>query len=309
MSPLPFAVLGASSFSGRALCENLRRRGIGYMPFARPGFDINRDQAELVAAIAAARCSTVVNFVALNMVAESWEYATQYYRTNVVALAELVERLRPVPTLRKFVQVSTPEVYGDTDQVLYEDHPYRPSTPYAVSRAAADMNLMAYHKAYGFPVVFMRSVNVYGPGQQPYRIIPKTILCILSGRKLPLHGGGTSVRSFIHIADAMQAVFLAAAAGRAGEVYHTSTARQTSIRELVGLICAKMGARFEDVVEIAEERTGKDPAYLLDSSKARAELRWRDEVDLERGLDETIAWFRRAAVNPGGASLDYQHRP
>ena len=101
----------------------------------------------------------------------------------------------------EYFHVSTPEVYGSCQEPIRENTNYNPSTPYSVSRAAADMSLMSFWKAYKFPVAFTRSVNVYGPGQQLYRIVPRTILFFLTGRKLQLHGGGHLVCSFIHIRD------------------------------------------------------------------------------------------------------------
>ncbi len=128
------------------------------------------------------------------------------------------------------MQASTPEVYGNTSGVIREDAPFNPSTPYAISKAACDMNLLAFHKAYGFPVAFTRAANVCGPGQALYRIIPKTILCMLTGRKLRLEGGGTSVRSFIHIRDVVDATLRICRDGTPGGIYHLSTDQRESIR-------------------------------------------------------------------------------
>ena len=108
--------------------------------------------------------------------------------------------------LDQFIRISTPEVYGSTSKVISEDHPYSPSTPYAISQMATDTSLMAFHNNLGFPVAITRAANYYGPGQQLYRIVPKTILSILKGTKLNLHGGGKSVRAFIHAKDSADGV-------------------------------------------------------------------------------------------------------
>lgn len=307
-----FIVVGASSFSGKAFLEYLRAIGAHAVGLSRPHCDLNTEagRAMVVDTVIAEQADYVVNFAALNMVAESWKYAADYYRTNVIGVTELAESLRRrVPGLKKFVQVSTPEVYGNTEDVLTPGAPYRPSTPYAVSRAAADMHLEAMHAAYRFPVCFTRTVNVYGPGQQPYRIIPKTVLKILRGERLKLHGGGMSTRSFIHIKDVAAAISLVAERGVPGEVYHAATPVQTSIRSLVHKVCDIMGEKFDDVVTDDHERLGKDRAYQLDYSKTMDALSWRPLIYIGHGLKGAVLWFEEHAADYAADSLEYEHRP
>src|SRR5207245_8557556 len=125
--------------------------------------------------------------------------------TDAVSTVGVHARLRAFNFLKKYVHITTPEVYGSTVGFIDESAPFNPSTPYAVSRAAGDMSLKTYHANYGFPVVYTRAANVFGPGQQLYRIVPRTILSIKLGRKLQLDGGGSSQRSFIHISDVSDA--------------------------------------------------------------------------------------------------------
>jgi dTDP-glucose 4,6-dehydratase len=211
--------------------------------------------------------------------------------------------------LKRYVHVTTPEVYGSTSGDVREDAPFNPSTPYAVSRAAADMSLRTYHAAYGFPVAFTRAANVYGAGQQLYRIVPRTVLNARLGRKLQLHGGGTSERSFIHVMDVADATYRIAVDGRNGETYHISTPRLISIRALVEMICAQIGVRFDDVVEVVGERLGKDAAYRLDSRKLRAELGWSDRISLESGIAETAQWVDRHLDELAKMPASYVHKP
>jgi dTDP-glucose 4,6-dehydratase len=250
-----------------------------------------------------------VNFVAQGMVAESWLQPEHWYQTNIVANVLLHDRLRRFDFLKKYVHVSTPEVYGSCRGNVTEDAPFNPSTPYAASRAGCELHLRTFIRNYRFPAVFTRSANVFGPGQQLYRIIPRTILYILLGRKLPLHGGGHSVRSFIHIRDVANGTLRVAREGEIGEAYHFSTTRNISIRKVVEMICDMMGAKFDDVAEVVDDRPGKDEAYLLDSSKARSLLRWKDEVELEAGIRETIAWVRDNIDTLKQQPLDYIHKP
>jgi len=270
--------------------------------------DINRDSDAIAQSCKTFKASYVVNFAAQSMVAQSWENPVDWYETNVVGHVKLHEGLRKLPDLRMYLHASTPEVYGSCSGTVKEDYAFNPSTPYAASKAACDLHLMTFFKHYKFPVVFTRAANVYGPGQQLYRIIPRTALCIASGKSLELHGGGHSIRSFIHMRDVSDATLKILTKGSAGEAYHISTSRFISIRDLVTMICQKMGANFENVVKVADERPGKDAAYLLDSTKLSSQLGWREKVSLEDGVQETIDWIKANLNELKSAEWDYVHK-
>jgi dTDP-glucose 4,6-dehydratase len=242
------------------------------------------------------------------MVGESWQNPGDWFTTNVVSTIKFHDELRKCDFLERYVHVSTPEVYGSCSGFVQEDFPFNPSSPYAVSRAAADMSLRTYRAAYNFPVVTTRAANVYGPCQQLYRIIPRTILFILLGRKLQLHGGGVSTRSFIHIRDVCDATYKIMLNGQNGNDYHISTNYVVSIRLLVERICSKLDVKFEDYVELVGERLGKDSAYLLDSTKLRTELEWQDHITLDEGLDECISWVRANIDVLKALPSDYIHK-
>ena len=324
-------VIGSNSFSGASFVAYLLDQGLdvigtsrspephrAFLPYRWGGkdkafrfhrIDLNHDLDALESLLRAERPGHVVNFAAQSMVGESWKNPDHWMMTNVVSTVRLHECLRHLDFLDRYVHVTTPEVYGSTEGFVREDAPFNPSTPYAVSRAAGDMSLRTYFAAYGFPVVFTRAANVFGPGQQLYRIIPRTILFLKLGRKLELHGGGVSERSFIHMRDVSDATWRIARHGRLGETYHISTDRQVSIRRLVDMICARLGATFEDAVELVGERLGKDSAYRLDSSKLRKELGWLDRISLEDGLDQTIEWLNRFFDELKKQPLQYVHKP
>ena len=326
-----YLVLGSNSFSGASFVDYLLERGASVVGVSRsrephPAFlpyrwhdrdnsfcfyqlDLNSDLLRIMDVVHAERPDYVINFASQSMVAESWKNPDHWFMTNVVSTVCLHEQLRHCGFLRKYVHVSTPEVYGSTDGLVKEDAAFNPSTPYAVSRAAADMSLRTFFQAYKFPVVFTRAANVYGPGQQPYRIIPRTILFVRLGKRLQLHGGGLSERSFIHIRDVSDATFRVTRDGHPGETYHISTDRITSVRAVVELICARMGVAFDSCVDVVGERLGKDAAYRLDSRKIRQELGWSDTLSLEQGLDETIAWVDRFLGDLRDQELNYVHKP
>ncbi len=243
------------------------------------------------------------------MVAESWLNPGDWFMTNTVSTIKFHDELRKCDFLKRYVHVSTPEVYGSCSGFVKEDFPFNPSTPYAASRAAADMSLRTFRAAYNFPVVTTRAANVYGPGQQLYRIIPRTILFILLGRKLQLHGGGVSTRSFINMKDVSDATWKIMQNGKDGDTYHISTKEVISIRALVERICEKLEVNFEDHVEFVGERVGKDSAYHLDSTKLRTELDWEDHTNLEQGLDECISWVQSNFDVLKNQPFDYQHKP
>jgi dTDP-glucose 4,6-dehydratase len=314
MNPDKFAVIGSNSFSGATFTRYLLEKGHNVLGFSRSQepedvflpykwleegldrfrfvqADLNRNLEKLIKILVKEKPDYIVNFAALGMVAQSWEKPEDWYRTNVVAQVKFHDRIRELNFIKKYVHVTTPEVYGSTDGWITENFNFNPSTPYAVSRAACDLHLASFHDAYNFPVVFTRAANVYGPGQQLYRIIPRTILYARLGKKLSLHGGGSSDRSFVHMDDVSDATYRIALNGIVGHTYHISTKDAISIRELVIKICKHINVNFTDLVEESEESLGKDQSYNLDSDKIRHELGWQDAINLEKGITSTIEWI------------------
>lgn len=326
-----FLVIGSNSFSGACFVKYLLGQGcevLGasrsaephdvFLPYKwgaqRGGFtfhqiDINHQLDELIRLVKDLQPEYVVNFAAQGMVAQSWETPEHWYQTNVVGQVKLHDQLRKLPFLKKYVHVSTPEAYGSTEGWIKESFHFAPSTPYAVSRAACDLHLMSFFKAYQFPVCFTRAANVYGPGQQLYRVIPRAMLYARLGKKMQLHGGGHSIRSFIHMDDVADATYRIAVDGVAGDSYHISTPDTVSIRELVEKICALTKTPFSDLAVVSEDRLGKDQAYLLDSGKIRKELNWSHRINLDDGLKETLEWVDKNLEVLKTLPADYIHKP
>ena len=271
--------------------------------------DLNEDLPVTVGAIKDFTPDVVVNFAAQSMVAQSWENPEHWYRTNVVSLAELVKGLQGIASMTRYVHVTTPEVYGSTSDWIKENENFSPSTPYAVSRAAGDWHLLALYRATGFPVVFTRAANVYGPGQQLYRIVPKAALSARLGLELPLHGGGTSRRSFIHIDDVADATLRVAQHGELGETYHISTNELISIRDLVVRTFKLAGVDSAHLIAPTQDRLGKDSGYFLDSSRIRDKLSWEPRIELSAGLSSVIAWVDANLDQLAAMPTDYIHKP
>lgn len=304
-------VLGSNSFSGshfvNYLLEKTNYEVIGisrspepheiFLPYKNKSrfkfyqLDLNRDLNKILEIIKTEFVEYVVNYAAQGMVGQSWENPTHWIRTNTLSLIALADELRKLPQIKKFVQVSTPEVYGSC--IGEENMPYNPTTPYAISKSAADMFLQAITKQFNFPAVFTRSANVYGSGQQLYRIIPICIIKIKKGEKIQLEGGGFSTRAFIHIRDNCEGTLRVMEDGKPGEAYHLSSGINYRIKEVVKIICNKMGVSFEEAVQIAGGRIGQDKEYTLNSDKARRELGWAPKRLLGEGIDECIDWVNK----------------
>ena len=323
-------VLGSSSFSGNALIRTalnrnfkvtaIGRRNLSQTPFgSRIGdsssdlyefhqLDLNIDLSRVVSLIQGNPHTCLVNFAAQSMVGQSWETPEDWYQTNVVSMAKLLSRIGNSAEIARFVQFSTPEVYGSTNGWIKENFNFAPNTPYAVSRAASDWHLKALHENFGFPVIFTRAANVYGEHQRLYRIVPRVILSALTGQKLPLQGGGKSIRSFIHIDDVSEALLKILENGIPGESYHISTNELVTIYQLVAIVAEKLDVQVEDLIEMAPDRPGKDFAYKLDSQKIRSQLGWSDQITLSDGIDRTIKWVQDNLDELKHMPLNYEHR-
>jgi dTDP-glucose 4,6-dehydratase len=326
-------VLGSNSFSGASFVRHLLQQGLDVIGASRSPesagvflpykwltkeqqgrfrfvqMDLNHDLEKLEQLIRDEHLNMIANFAAQSMVGESWDKPDDWMQTNVVSVAKLAERLRNIDFLERYVHVTTPEVYGSTDGWISEDMPFNPSTPYAVSRAAGDMLFKIYRENFGLPVVSTRAANVYGPGQPLYRIIPRTLFFLLTGRILELHGGGVSTRSFIHIDDVSMATWQIAQHAPVGETYHISADHIISIKDLVALLCEKLNKPFDAHVKVVGERLGKDSAYWLKSSKLRSQLGWADTITLEQGLEETLVWAKNNLVALSAQPMHYVHKP
>lgn len=269
---MKYLVLGASSFYGSNFCKLLRERGEEVEELSRPKWHLGWP-------IPYADC--VVNFASQSLVEESWKYPIGWLHANATMTTELLDQARFLK-IPRFVHVSTPEVYGNTPTPAKEGHPFNPSTPYAVSRAAGDMMIAAYHRAYGFPAIITRTANIFGVGQPDYRFIPHAFKTLRAGGELLLDGGGATIRGFMHVRDACEATYLLCTKGTPGDTYHIAPRGVITIEALSRLIQARVG---KGTIASKRERLGKDLAYVLDSTKIRA-LGWNDTITLSQGLDE-----------------------
>ena len=232
----------------------------------------------------------IVNFAAQGEGAVSWKHSWRFFETNSMALAKLSEELMKRDWLERFIQIGTSEMYGSVSHATNEDEPIKPSSPYAASKVAFDMYLQSVHKFLDFPMNVIRPSNAYCSGQLLHRVIPKTIWCALTGNKLPLHGGGTAEKSYLHARDLGRAIQLVAEKAPLGVIYNAGPAQPTSIREVVERTAAALGVPFEDICEMSGERMGQDSRYWLDSSRIKEAVGWEPQIGWDEGLAEVVEW-------------------
>ena len=270
------------------------------------------DRAAMAALVADEAVDAVVNFAAETHVDRSIDDHGPFLRTNVHGVLALLDAVRDRSGFRRFLQVSTDEVYGSVAAGrTTETAPLRPSSPYAASKAAADAFVQAYATTYGVPVTITRCCNNYGPYQFPEKLIPLFVTNALEDRPLPVYGDGLQVRDWIHVDDHCDAVWhLLRLDGALGETYNVSAHDERTNREVTALILRATG-RSETLLRTVRDRPGHDRRYALDASRLRA-TGWAPRRRFDEGLAETVAWYARErswleAVRSGEYRAYYEH--
>jgi dTDP-glucose 4,6-dehydratase len=247
----------------------------------------------------------IISYAAQGEGAVSWKKSWRFFETNSTALVKMSEELMSRAYLERFIQIGTSELYGSVEKPSKEDAPIRPTSPYAASKAAFDLYLLSVANVLKFPMNIIRPSNAYAPGQQLHRVIPRAVLCGLTGDRLPLQGGGRAEKSYIHARDLARAIHLVSDKAPLGRVYNAGPAKPISIRHLVERTAEALGIPFEQLCEITPDRLGQDSRYWLDSSAIKADVGWEPEVTLEEGLREMVEWGRRYLPQLEGISTEY----
>ncbi|MDD2777634.1 MAG: GDP-mannose 4,6-dehydratase [Methanocellales archaeon] len=325
------AVIGSNSFSGSHFIDMLLEErdsevlGLSrspeksalFLPYKKQDtsrfrffqMDLNRDIDKIMDLFDIEKPEMIVNFAAQSEVGPSWDHPEQWFRTNCLGIVNLTNKLKDREYFKRYVHISSPEVYGTCLGIVKEDAPFNPSTPYAASKAAGDMFIQVLIKNFNFPAILIRSTNVYGPVQQLFKIIPRSIIYIKMGKKIALHGDGLAVKSYIHIRDTSHGELAAMEKGRLGSIYHLSPESGYAVRDVVRKICDLMGRDFEASTVSVGERLGQDAAYVIDSSRARDELGWYPKITLDEGLADVIDWVEDYWEQIQKEPLDYIHKP
>ncbi|OGP70308.1 MAG: hypothetical protein A2Y80_08970 [Deltaproteobacteria bacterium RBG_13_58_19] len=324
-----FAVIGSNCFTGShivdALLEEAGSQVMGisrspeykdiFLPYkkrAQQNFhfqqiDLVREFNEFIKRLDEFRPQVVINVAALSEVALSNERPVEYFETNTLAVVKLCNYLRRCSYLEHYVHISSAEIFGSCQEPLTEASLFNPSTPYAVSKAAADMYLNTLIKNFEFPAILIRSTNVYGRHQQLFKIIPRTVIFLKQGKMIQLHGGGLAKKSFIHIRDVVQGLLRALQRGEAG-TYHFTVRSDATIADIVRQMCTMMGYDYNASTQVVGERLGQDALYWLDCAKAREALGWSPQVSFTQGLQEVINWIEDHWTTIQQEPLVYIHK-
>jgi dTDP-glucose 4,6-dehydratase len=248
--------------------------------------------AELVARIMGRGVDAVLNFAAESHVDRSILDPAAFAGTNVMGTLSLLEAARKCRVPR-YVQISTDEVYGTLGPAgaFTESSPLQPNSPYAASKAAADLFVRSYHHTYGFPAVITRCSNNYGPYQFPEKLIPLLVTNALAGMSLPVYGDGLHVRDWIHVEDHCDALDCALHHGREGEIYNIGARQETPNLEIVRTVVRLLGAD-ERLITFVKDRPGHDRRYAIDPAKLETELGWKPRIPLQEGIRGTVDWYR-----------------
>lgn len=234
----------------------------------------------------------VVHFAAESHVDRSIIDSGIFVKTNVMGTQALLDAAKEIG-VKKFVHVSTDEVYGELDfdptTFFTEDTPLQPNSPYSASKAASDFLVRSYHETFGLPVNITRCSNNYGPYHFPEKLIPLTISRVYNNQNVPVYGNGQNIRDWLHVEDHCKAIDLVLHEGLIGEVYNVGGHNEKTNLEVVKTIIKHLG-KSEELIEFVEDRLGHDKRYAIDPSKLEA-LGWKPEHNFDSGIKHTIEWY------------------
>ena len=235
------------------------------------------------------KCDAVVNFAAESFVDRSISDANPFLVSNIRGAFTILD----ITTKQKkrMIQVSTDEVFGSLSEgTASEESKFNPSSPYAATKAAAELIINSYSVTYGSDVIITRCTNNYGPRQFAEKLIPKTIILANQNKKIPIYGNGSNIRDWIYVDDHCDAVSLALFKGKEGQSYNISANNEINNITIVKKILGVMN-KSEDLIEFVEDRPGHDFRYSMDSKKITSELGWKTKLSFDKGLEKTIQWY------------------
>jgi dTDP-glucose 4,6-dehydratase len=237
-------------------------------------------------------CDAVLHLAAESHVDRSIFEPSPFVATNIQGTVNLLEAARRLK-VKRFVHLSTDEVYGDLSPGAFaaEDTPFRPSSPYAASKAGADCVVSSYVRTYGFPAIILRSSNNFGPYQFPEKFLPLMIARALEDQPLPIYGDGKQERNWLHVEDSCRGILAALERGRIGEVYNLGGLDVEENLAMAHRLLRHLG-KPQSLLRSIEDRPGHDRRYALQWEKARRELAWAPTISLDDGLRQTIEWYK-----------------
>jgi dTDP-glucose 4,6-dehydratase len=237
--------------------------------------------------------NAVVHFAAESHVDRSIVDAQPFLKTNIIGTQVLLDASRSTG-IEKFIHISTDEVYGtfQTDEGQFtEEDPLKPNSPYAASKASADLLVRSYIITYGFPAIVIRPSNNYGPFQLPEKFIPLMVTNLIDGLKVPVYGKGLNIRDWLFVEDTCRAIDTVLHKGKIGEIYNVGGGNERRNIEVVRTVLSLM-QKDEREIEFVPDRPGHDYRYSVNYSKISKQLGWTPEIDFNRGIEITVRWYR-----------------
>lgn len=233
----------------------------------------------------------IINFAAESHVDRSIDSSNAFIKTNVMGTQVLLDAAKKYK-IKKYIQISTDEVYGSLGETGYftEKTPISPNNPYSASKASADLLVRAYYETYKLPINITRCSNNYGAYQYPEKLIPLMISRAYDNQPLPVYGNGLNIRDWIHVEDHCAAIDKVLHLGKIGEVYNIGANNERNNLFIVGKILDCLD-KDESLIEFVDDRLGHDVRYAIDATKIREELGWRPSYKFEEGIEETIRWY------------------
>ena len=254
------------------------------------------DEAAVSRAFDEHKVTEVVNFAAESHVDRSILGSGPFVQTNVVGTQVLLD-VSKATNVRKYLQVSTDEVYGtlpeDKPEIKFtEETPLQPNSPYSASKAAADCFVRSYFHTFHMPVLITRCSNNYGPYHFPEKLIPLFVTNLMEGKKVPLYGDGLNVRDWLYVEDHCDAIWTVLNRGTPGEVYNVGGNNEITNRKITETLIREMGKNWDEVVTYVKDRPGHDRRYAIDAGKIKRELGWEPKHKFETAIGTTIQWFK-----------------
>jgi len=237
------------------------------------------------------KCDAVVNFAAESFVDRSINNADPFLVSNIRGTFTILDII--TKQKKRMIQISTDEVFGSLSKGSADEQTkFNPSSPYAATKAAAELLINSFSVTHNSDVVITRCTNNYGPRQFPEKLIPKTIILAKQGRNIPIYGNGKNLRDWIFVDEHCDAVYEILINGKSGQAYNISANNEISNMQIVNKILEIMG-KSDDLIEFVEDRPGHDQRYSLDSSKIKNELGWSTKINFEEGIRKTIEWYEK----------------
>ncbi len=323
-------ILGSSSFSGASMVNFLidktnyrvfgtyrRKKNKVYLPYTRSTnihkfknikVDFNQNPRKLIRVILKIKPKYIIDFASLCMVNQSWKFPEVYIDTNILYKSLFLKNIKKFTFLKKYIYVSTPEIFGSSKLIKENCKIYNPSTPYATSKLCFEMLLKNYAKNFNAPIIITRFSNFFGAGQPIYRLIPKLITCIDKKIKFPLEGNGQSRRNYIFSYDFCNGLYKVMLKGKKKEIYHFSGDKDYKTIDVVKLLCNLKSYNYKKLIKRTKKRIGQDLTYKLDCKKTRRDLEWRPLYPFKKALKQVIEYQKIMAKEILKESLNYKDK-